>query len=117
LSLYNTHLQFSNGRFRIVPVNFRPCGCAVKRCTQFPVHLLFSFRKFCKFSCKERPHGSLPAFAWDNVIRYFTIQSLSAPLQSGVRFFHVPLPAPPPAHLTVGFPAYRGEDTGLPRSA
>jgi len=43
------------------------------------------------------------------------LEPVSAPLQSGLRFFHHPQPAHPWAHLTAGFP--RGRCTGLPCSA
>jgi hypothetical protein len=39
-------------------------------------------------------------------------EQLSGPLQSGIRFFHTPLPALPTAFLTVGLPR-RGSNTGL----
>jgi len=42
-------------------------------------------------------------------------QPLSAPLQSGLRFLHLPLPAALSASLTVRLPV--GRATGLPRSA
>jgi hypothetical protein len=42
-------------------------------------------------------------------------EPLSSSLQTGLRFFHRPLPAPPSADLTVRFP--KGRDTGLPRSS
>jgi hypothetical protein len=45
------------------------------------------------------------------------LQSLSAPLQHGIRFFLIPLPAPPRAFLAVRLPAVLGADTGLPCSA
>jgi len=41
-------------------------------------------------------------------------QPLSARLQSGIRFFLFPLPAPPMAFLTVRLPTVQGGDTGLP---
>jgi hypothetical protein len=41
-------------------------------------------------------------------------QSLSTPLQGGVRFLHLPLPAVLSACLTTRFPS--GRTTGLPRS-
>ncbi|MDE7244774.1 MAG: hypothetical protein K2O18_12485, partial [Oscillospiraceae bacterium] len=70
-----------------------------------------SFQKFCKFSRKDRPAGSQPAFAEDTV---------SIPIRPhykvGVCFFQRSLPAFPSAFLTVSFPAY-GESAGLPRFA
>ena len=39
-------------------------------------------------------------------------QLLSAPLQHGLRFLHLPLPAVLSAHLAMGFPRM-GEDYGL----
>src|SRR5215469_10843049 len=60
------------------------------------------------------PCGSQLAFARGDVD--FPPQPLSAPLQAGIRFLRLPLPAPPSAFLTVRLPLM-GEDTGLPRSA
>jgi len=40
--------------------------------------------------------------------REVMFQPLSAPLQRGIRFFHIPLPASPSAHLAMGFPAEAG---------
>lgn len=36
------------------------------------------------------------------------VQSLSAPLQGGICFFHSPLPAPPSAYLAVRVPGREG---------
>ncbi|EAN5736183.1 hypothetical protein EJD04_26120 [Salmonella enterica] len=43
-----------------------------------------------------------------------TFELLSVPLQSGIRFFRLPLPAKLSANPTVGFP--KGNTTGLPCS-
>ena len=61
-SLCNTHLQFLHTILSGFKINILPTlDCARSR-TQFPVHLLYPFQKFFKFSCKERPDGSLPPF-------------------------------------------------------
>src|SRR5258708_4884600 len=61
----------------------------------------------------ERPDGSLPAFAWDDL--GFPAPSLSVPLQNSLCFFRLPLPAP-----LIGFScellSQIGRDTGLPCS-
>ncbi len=44
------------------------------------------------------------------------LQLLSAPLQSSIRFFHIPLPASLSATLASRFP-FSGRGTGLPCSA
>src|SRR5699024_6739532 len=63
-----------------------------------------SSQKFCKFSRKDRPAGSQPAFAWDAV---------SIPIRPhykvGVRFFQRSLPAFLSAFLAVSFPNIRRE--------
>ena len=46
--------------------------------------------------------------------REIMLQSLSAPLQDGIRFFLIPLPASPWAFLAVRLPTVPGENTGLP---
>ena len=43
-------------------INILPTLDCARRRTQFPVPLLYPFQKFFKFSCKERPDGSLPPF-------------------------------------------------------
>src|ERR1700674_4537777 len=45
--------------------------------------------------------------------RRMMFQSLSAPLQDGIRFFLIPLPAPPWAFLAVRLPTVPGANTGL----
>jgi hypothetical protein len=45
--------------------------------------------------------------------REMMLQSLSDPLQIGLRFFRIPLPALPSAFLAVGLPS-PGRNTGLP---
>ena len=66
----------------------------------FAISLL---QKFCRLSRKERPDGSGPAFAWDDV---------SIPIRphyrAGIRFLHRSLPA-----LPMGFPC--GRLSGLHR--
>jgi len=57
------------------------------------------------------PAGSLPAFAWGNVV---VTQPLSRPLQASLRLLQHPLPAALSACLATCFP--RGRNTGLPRS-
>ncbi|AVV53511.1 hypothetical protein C7123_11965 [Tannerella serpentiformis] len=42
-----------------------------------------------------------------------TLKLLSAPLQDGIRFFCVPIPAPHSVFLAVGLPAHRQERYGL----
>jgi len=49
--------------------------------------------------------------------RGMMFQSLSAPLQEGIRFFLTPLPAPAWAFLAVRLPSVSGANTGLPCSA
>ncbi len=44
------------------------------------------------------------------------LQLLSTPLQGSIRFFHIPLPAPPSVSLAGYFPL-SGRGTGLPCSA
>ena len=89
LSLYDTHLQLFDIGAGFVPVD----GFPILR------------PKVLKFSRKERPDGSLPAFAWDNV---------ATPIRShyrcGLRFFHPALPA-----LPIGFPYGRLSGTGPER--
>ena len=46
--------------------------------------------------------------------RRMMLQSLSAPLQDGIRFFLILLPAPAWAFLTVRLPTIPGANTGLP---
>ena len=48
--------------------------------------------------------------------RRMMFQSLSAPLQDGIRFFLIPLPAPAWAFLAVRLPTVPGANTGLPCS-
>lgn len=79
----------------------------------FSQSFAFPPEKVFRLSRVERPCGSLPAFAWDNVAE---AQPLSGPLQSGIRFLRFPLPTLPTAFLTVGLPQ-RGSYTGLPCSA
>ena len=75
----------------------------------FPFICDFLLQKFYKFSRKEKPDGSLPAFAWGDI---------STPIRShyrnGIRFFHHPYPHfyRLPLRLAFQFP---GENTGLPR--
>lgn len=95
------------------PVDFVPVHLLVRRRRHklLCVHLAFLLLgRFDKFSCKERPRGSLPAFAWDNVsvpIRPITGWPLLFPLSStripvglpcgllslsgGIRAYRVPL--------------------------
>ena len=49
--------------------------------------------------------------------RRIMLQSLSARLQGGIRFFLILLPAPPWAFLAVRLPSVPGANTGLPCSA
>ena len=105
LSLYDTHLQLFNISTSLVPVDAVPISRSASRCTRFLVHLQFLlFEKFCKFSRKDRPAGSQPAFAWDAV---------SIPIRPhykvGVRFFQRSLPAFLSAFLAVSFPNIRRE--------
>src|SRR5260370_30525229 len=69
------------------------------------------YRSHCR---DEGPGGSLRALARDDVGS--SPQPLSAPLQAGIRFFRLPLPASTSAFLAVGLPTM-GADTGLPCSA
>src|SRR6202049_2334168 len=59
-----------------------------------------------KHSREEGPGGSLPAFARDDVGS--PPQPLSAPLQAGIRFLRLALPAAPSASLAVGLPFQAG---------
>jgi hypothetical protein len=59
----------------------------------------------------EGPGGSLRAFARDDV-GVPPPQPLSAPLQAGIRFLRLPLPAAPSAFLTVHLPIH-GRGYGL----
>jgi hypothetical protein len=67
--LRNTHLKspyrsVSFGPNQTVPSYF-PTGGAP---ADVPAVICFPpFRRFFKLSCNERPTGSLPAFAWDDV--------------------------------------------------
>ncbi|EAN8675666.1 hypothetical protein DCT84_004673 [Salmonella enterica subsp. enterica serovar Glostrup] len=58
--------------------------------------------KVFRLSRVERPCGSLPAFAWNDVAE--TAQFLSIPLQNGIRFLRTPVPASLTAFLTVSLP-------------
>ena len=75
-------------------------GCT-NSLTHFCRHLLCLHCRFAKFSRDERPDGSLLAFAWSDVA---VAQLLFTSLQSGIRFFHHPIPTNPSAFLTVSFP-------------
>jgi hypothetical protein len=71
--------------------------------------------RYRNYSREEGPGGSLRAFARDDVGA--SPQPLSAPLQAGIRFLRLPLPATP-VSLHYGWPARTaGEVTGLPCSA
>ncbi len=81
--------------------------------------------------CSTLPSSALPPESVGPVLSYgktrwksarlrvrrccLAAQPLSTSLQSGLRFFHRPLPAVPSARLTAAYP--RGRTTGLPRFA
>jgi len=101
--LHDTHLE--------PPRGFAPIAGAPAR--TMPAVICFPARgRFAKLSRDERPGGSLPAFAWDDVAIWLRsrrspkAQSLSSPLQRGLRFLRPPLPAGPSAHLAVRFPSF-----------
>lgn len=83
--------------------------------------------RIAKLSCDETPDGSLlaPRPCEDSsrgmMLRELShAQSLSTPLQDGLRLLHLPLPAGLSACLAVRLPRGRlpqGRTTGLPRSA
>jgi hypothetical protein len=120
--------QLHDTPLKTTPVPLNPAGyagsrqqsvrCSICVCSLF-YELLFRCPR--QLSRDERPDGSLPAFAWDNVpfrrfSRYrFQVQPLSNLLPAGFRFLRHPIPAAPSARLAAHFP--RGRTTGLPRSA
>ena len=87
----------------------------VKGHQHFCRHLRSFIRRFVKFSRHERPCGSRPAFAWDHVAPAVAVaQSLSVSLLVGLRFFHIPIPAPHSADLAARLPARAGENRVYP---
>ena len=108
--LCNTHLQFLHALFCIGKVNVLPVLTDARSRTQFPVHLLYPFQKFLKFSCKERPDGSLHPFGQGNVatsIPAVTARHSLFPSSCTRTFISVPR----------GKPSIQlWEGTGLPRS-
>lgn len=76
LCLYNTRLKPPHFSVHLVPVNGVPVLRVVENRTSmgfcFQIlgccHLLVSFGGCSNFSCDERPHGSLLAFARDDVV-------------------------------------------------
>jgi hypothetical protein len=85
-----------------------------------PCHLLSFLQRFLRLLRKETPAGSLLTFVPDNVV--FT-QSVSTPLQRGIRFLRHPLPTPPsfdipdnPCYLFCLLTLQRGRNMGLPCS-
>jgi hypothetical protein len=75
-------------------------------------HLLCLRQRLAELSRAARPEGSLLPGGWGAVAH---AQPLSAPLQSGVRFFPPLLPAA--ASRSLARPLPTGTATGLPRSA
>lgn len=109
LSLYDTHLQLFNIGLRFFQsMDFQLCALSAGA-HSFLFICDSSSQKFCKFSRKDRPAGSQPAFAWDTV---------SIPIRPhykvGIRFFQRSFPAFLSAFLAVSFPNI-GESAGLPR--
>ena len=108
--LCNTHLQFLHALFCIGKVNVLPVLTDARSRTQFPVHLLYPFQIFLKFSCKERPDGSLHPFGQGNVatsIPAVTARHSLFPSSCTRTFISVPR----------GKPSIQlWEGTGLPRS-
>ena len=58
-------------------------------------HLLCRVKRFCRLAHHERPRGRLLAFVPGN------LAACIRPLQTDIRFFHIPIPALPTAFLTV----------------
>ena len=113
--LYDTRLEPIHIPVRFLPVYGIPVYLVVRGRTSYSCcHLLSLPHRFIKLSRKGRPSGSRLTFVRDDVADVLA-QSLFAPLQGDLRFFHSPLPAVPLARLAVCFP--KGRTTGLPRSA
>src|SRR6516165_5300633 len=74
------------------------CPSPCRHCRHLPSLL----RRLAKVSGEARPDGRLPACAWRDVAP--GAQLLSTPLPSGLRFFHLPMPARLSAPLAVRFP-------------
>ena len=68
--LHDTHLEPTNTAVNLPSIDGRPIHFRVRGCTNrdFRCHLLFLLSRFAKFSREERPEGSLPAFAWSDVV-------------------------------------------------
>ena len=114
--LHDTRLEPPHVLGDFAPIHGGPVHFDVRgRTSQVSLgfHLPCLFRWFAKFSRDERPSGSRPAFAWDDVAVGQSAQSLSAPLQGGLRFFHAPIPTMPSASLAVCLPPKRNI-MGLP---
>jgi hypothetical protein len=68
--LHDTYLESTNVSVNLPPVYSWPVHFRVGGCTNrvFRCHLLFLLTRFAGFSREERPEGSLPAFAWSDVV-------------------------------------------------
>ena len=102
--LHNTRLQPLD-----LTLNISPCqaGRCSRQCNS--VHLLFFCKRGSTNSLVTRDHKEVCPLS-----RGVTFKPLSARLQGGIRFFLIPLPAPPSASLAVRLPDVPGGDTGLP---
>ena len=71
-SLYDTRLKPTHILVGLAPVNGLPIHRDVGSCTSGNVccHLLCCLSRLVKFSRKERPVGSQPAFAWGDVAEW-----------------------------------------------
>ncbi len=102
--LHDTHLKPAHVLIYLSPINGLPVYLYVKGRTSqifFCCHLLSLFGRFVSFSRDERPVGSLPAFAWSDVV---LAQPLSVLLPDDLRFLRHPIPTSLSAQLTLRFP-------------
>ena len=65
-------------------------------------HLLSSFKRFCSFLVMRHLTEVCPL--WRGLMLLMIAQTLSYPLQAGIRFLSDPLPAAPWAYLAIRFP-------------
>src|SRR5260370_10321983 len=101
LSLYDTHLKPPHLSVSCLPINGMPASFLVGSRTSrlcFCRHLHCLLCRLVKFSRKERPDGSLLAFACS------LFHLLSFPLQDGFCLFHLPLSATLSAPLAACLP-------------
>src|SRR6266852_7673522 len=68
--------------------------------------------RLVKYSRHERPHGSLPAFAWDDVV----LQRNPYPPHYGETFAFSAFLYPQPHRFALRLPTLFGKTLGLPRS-